>query len=148
MKLITLLLLLSSSVVAQKHPKYVQLIANRERIKRYVPDMYRLVRVTTSSIDGGTWDMPINMEIGMTISPKAVAYVLSDTEVEVKSYTLKPAKVEAGMAAYIKGYVKDNGDVFKTWSIDGWIPLCIKNDTLLMQQTLDDVTTIRYWKRR
>jgi len=90
----------------------------------------------------------VDLEIGMTISPKAVAYVLSDTEVEVKSYTLKPAKVEAGMAAYIKGYVKDNGDVFKTWSIDGWIPLCIKNDTLLMQQTLDDVTTIRYWKRR
>jgi hypothetical protein len=147
MKLIILLLLMSSCAIAQ-HPKYVQLIANRERIRHYVPDMYRLVKQTTINPDGNVTDVPVSMEIGMTISPKAVAYVLNETEIEVKSYTLQPAKIDAGKASYIKGYVKDNGNTFNTWSIDGWIPLCIKNDTLLMQQTIDDITTTRYWKRR
>lgn len=147
MKLITLLLLMSSCAMAQ-HPRYVQLVANRERIKHYVPDIYRLVRQTTSSTDGNSTEIPVSMEIGMTISPKAVAYILNETEIEVKSYTLKPVKVQSGSASYIKGYVKDGGQPLNSWSIDGWIPICIKNDTLLMQQTIDDITTVRYWKRR
>lgn len=149
MKLIIILLLLSSNVVAQKHPRYVQLVANRERIKHYVPGAYRLVRQTTSTIDGNVTEVPINMEIGFSICDNTVAYLLGDTQMDVKSYTLKATKVDSNSALYlqIRRYIKDTVPL-TSWAIDGWIALCIKNDTLLMSKVQDDVTTIRYWKRQ
>jgi hypothetical protein len=136
MKSIILLLLMSSCVIAQR-PHSVVLTANKDRLRQYVPGKYKLI-YNYSISDKSSSRIDYNGDCLMDIRRHTISRVYGDKG-EILDYKWLPIRV------------KEKNHSYTTWTIDGWAPSRINNDTLILWKREDiagsSFLTTEYWLR-